>query len=94
MMPIMFLQEKSDAFQLFKRYLARVEKETCKSLKHLRYDRGGDFISNKFNILCNDRGIKRYMSAPRTPPQNGINERRNRSIMDYTRTLMMEKNVS
>ena len=45
-------------------------------------------------MFCNDRGIKRHTSAPRTPPQNGIVERRNRSIMDYARTLMMEKNVS
>ena len=34
------------------------------------------------------------MSAPRTPPQNGIAERRNRSIIDRARNLMMEKNVT
>ena len=34
------------------------------------------------------------MSALRTPPQNGMVERRNRSIMDYARTLMMENSVS
>ena len=33
------------------------------------------------------------MSAPRTPPQNGIAKRRNRSMMDFARTLMMDKNV-
>jgi len=75
-------------------YLAIVEKETWKSLKCLRFDRGGEFISNEFITFCNDRGIKRHMLALRTPPQNGIAERRNRSIMDCTRTLMMEKNVS
>ena len=37
----MFLKQKYDAFQMFKWYLARVEKETCKILKCLRYDRGG-----------------------------------------------------
>ena len=74
--------------------MARVEKETRKNLKCLRSARGGEFISNKFNIICNDRPIKRQMSAPRTPPQNGIAERRNRSIMDYARKLMMKKNVS
>ena len=65
---------------------------TWKSLKCLRSDRGGEFNSNKFEESCNDRGIKRQTSAPRTPPQNGIAKRRNRSIMDYARTLMMEKN--
>ena len=60
----------------------------------MRSDRGGEFISNEFNISCNDKGIKREMSPPRTPPHNGIVERRKRLIMDCARTLMMEKNVS
>ena len=74
--------------------MAIVEKETGKSLKCLRSNRGGEFISNEFNTLCNYRGIKIHMLAPRTPPQNGIVERRNRSIMGCARTLMMEKSVS
>ena len=79
---------------MFKWYLARVEKEIGKSLKCLRSDRGGEFISNEFEMFCNGRGIKRQTSTPKTPPQNGIVERRNRSIMDCDRTLMMEKNVA
>ena len=63
-------------------------------MKYLRSDRGGEFTSNEFEMFCNDRGIKRQTSAPRTPLQNGIVERRNRSIMDYARTLMMENNVA
>jgi hypothetical protein len=94
MMTVMFLKQKSDAFQMFKWYLARVEKETGKSLKCLRSDRGGEFTSNEFEIFCKERGIKRQTSAPRTPAQNGIAERRNRSILDCARTLMMEKNVA
>ena len=45
MMTVMFLKQKSDAFQMFKWYLARVEKETGKSLKCLISDRGGEFTS-------------------------------------------------
>ena len=44
---------------MFKCYLARVEKEIDKSLKCLRSDRGGEFTSHEFELLCNDRGIKR-----------------------------------
>ena len=46
MMIVMYLREKSEAFEKFKWYLARVEKETGKRLKCLRSDRGGEFISN------------------------------------------------
>ena len=44
---------------MFKSYLARVEKETGKSFRCLRSNRGGDFTSNEFNMFCNDSGIKR-----------------------------------
>ena len=54
----MHLKEKLEAFQKFKWYLA-IEKETTKKLKCLRSNRGGEFISNEFNNLCIERGIKR-----------------------------------
>ena len=79
---------------MFKWYVARVEKEIGKSLKCLRSDRGGEFTSNEFEIFCNDKGIKRQTSAPRTPPQNGIAKRRNRFVIDCARTLMMENIVA
>ena len=94
MMIVIFLKLKLDSFQIFKWYLARVQKETTKSLKCLRSHRGGEFTSREFEEFCNERGIKRQTSTPRTPPQNGIAERRNRLVIDYTRTLMMEKNVA
>ena len=75
-------------------YLAKVEKEIGKSLKCLRPNRGGEFTSNEFELFFNNRGIKRQTFVPRTPPQNGIVERRNKSIMDCDITLMMEKNVA
>ena len=63
-------------------------------MKCLRSNRGGEFTSNEFEILYNDRGIKRQTFSPRTPPQNGIAKRRNKTLMDYARTFMMEKNVA
>ena len=59
MMIVMYLREKSEAFEKFKWHLARLEKETGKRLKCLRSDRGGEFISNEFNNFCIERGIKR-----------------------------------
>ena len=59
MMTVMFLKNFFDAFQMFKWFLARVKKETGKNLKCLRSDRGGEFISRDFEMLFNDKGIKR-----------------------------------
>ena len=63
-------------------------------MKCLRSVRGGEFISNEFNNFCIERGIKRQVSTLGTPEQNGIAERRKRSIMDCEKTLMIEKNVA
>ena len=65
MMIVMFLKEKYDVFQFIKWYLAIFENEIGKSIKCLRSDRGGEFISNEFNILSNDKVVKRHMSTPR-----------------------------
>ena len=94
MMTIMYLRENSKAFEKFKWYLARVEKEIGKRLKCLRSERGGEFISNEFNNFWIERGIKRQVLALGTLEQNEIAERINRSIMDCEKTIIIEKNVA
>ena len=63
-------------------------------IKYLRSDRGEEFTSNEFNIFCEANGIKREFSAPRTPKQNGIVERRNRPVTKVTRAILDENHVS
>ena len=63
-------------------------------MKCLRLNKGGDFTSREFEMFYNDKGIKRHTFAPRTPPQNGITKRKNRSMINCARTLMMKKNVA
>ena len=55
MMTVMYLRNKSEAFEKFKWYLARVEKGIGKILKCLRSDRGGEFMSHEFNYFCIER---------------------------------------
>ncbi|MCI78542.1 copia-type polyprotein, partial [Trifolium medium] len=62
-----------------------VEKETNETICCLRTDRGGEFNSNDFREFCEDNGIKRQLTAAYTPQQNGIAERKNRTIMDMVR---------
>ena len=90
----MYLEEKYETFQKFKWFLEKVEKETWKKLKFLRLDKGSKFISNDSNEFYIEKWIKRQVSAPSTPHQNGIAKRRNRSIMDCARTLTIEKSVA
>ena len=71
-----------------------MKKESRRNLKCLSLDRGSELISNEFNKLNTKSEIKRQVLTPSTPQKNGIEERRNRSIIDCARTLMIEKNVA
>ncbi|GJW76447.1 ribonuclease H-like domain, reverse transcriptase, RNA-dependent DNA polymerase [Tanacetum coccineum] len=59
----------------------------------LRTDRGGEFTSNEFTQYCKENGITRQLTAPYSPQQNGVVERRNRTIMSTTRCMMKATNM-
>jgi hypothetical protein len=69
---VLFLKEKSEAFEKFKTYKDLVEIETELKIKILRSDNGGEFTSKEFSQFCENHGIKRQFSSPRTPQQNGV----------------------
>lgn len=56
-------------------------------------DRGGEFVSHEINSFCDDEGIKRYLTNPYTPQQNGVVERRNRTMMEMARSIMKHMSV-
>ncbi|CAL2272145.1 unnamed protein product [Prunus armeniaca] len=76
------LAEKSEALGMFKRFYARVEKESGKSIKAFRTDRGGEFNSHEFTSFCEMKGIQRHLTTPYTPQKNGAVERKNHTIMN------------
>ncbi|BBH07042.1 ADP glucose pyrophosphorylase large subunit 1 [Prunus dulcis] len=61
---------------------------TSSSLK-----RGGEFTSKEFNVFCVDHGIKRQLTAAYTPQQNGVAERKNRTVLNMVRCLLSEKEM-
>jgi len=70
-----------------------VEKETDMPIKSVRFDRGREFISSELMKYCEEQGIRRFLSAPYSPQQNGVAERKNRTILDMVRTMLKSKNV-
>ncbi|CAA0357000.1 unnamed protein product [Arabidopsis thaliana] len=82
------LKEKGDAFLKFRNFKALVEKECETRIQTFRTDRGGEFCSHEFNLFCEEAGIKRHLAAPYTPQQNGVVERRNRTLMEMTRSIL------
>ena len=59
-----------------------MEQETGKKITTFRTDRGEEFVSKEFNDYCESAGIRRHLTAPYTPQQNGVVERRNHTLMD------------
>ena len=90
---VYFLVEKSEAFSSFKHFKSMAEKQTGLFVKCLHTDRGGEFISNEFNEFCKHNGIKRQMTTAYTPQQNGIAERKNRTVMNMVRSMISNKNI-
>lgn len=87
------LKEKNEALEKFIIFKRVVEEETKSSIKTLRTDRGGEFTSNEFRIFCETSGINRHLTAPYSPQQNGLVERRNRTLMEMTRSILKHMSV-
>ncbi|GJV20172.1 retrovirus-related pol polyprotein from transposon TNT 1-94, partial [Tanacetum coccineum] len=90
---VYFLNEKSQAFEAFKKFKAMVEKEKGLKIKSMRSDRGGEFLSKEFNKFCEDNGIRRFLTAPYSPQQNGVVERKNRTILNMVRSMLKSKKM-
>ncbi|XP_049369600.1 uncharacterized protein LOC125834501 [Solanum verrucosum] len=69
---VYFMEEKSEVFSTFKSFKVRVENEAGKTIKAFRTDRGGEYCSKEFEVLCTDHGIRRELTAAYTPQQNGV----------------------
>ncbi|GJS84530.1 zinc finger, CCHC-type containing protein [Tanacetum coccineum] len=83
-----FLTSKDQAFDTFKEFRQRIKTEMRLKLRMLRTDRGGEFTSNEFTKYCKEHGIARQLTAPYSPQQNGVVERRNRTVLSTTRSMM------
>lgn len=90
---VYFLKFKSEAFETCKKFKVLVEKHSGRYIKTLRTDLGGEFCSDEFNTYCKEHGIQRELIAPRTPEQNGVAERKNRTVVEMARSMLKAKNL-
>ena len=69
---IYFLKAKSEVFEKFKEFKALIENLSDKKIKILRSDNGGEYTSKEFDAFCKYVGIKRELTTPYNPQQNGV----------------------
>lgn len=91
---IFFLKKKGEAFDMFRDFKALIENQIGKLIKAFRSDNLGEFTSNDFNDLCKDAGIKKEITVPYNPQQNGVAERKNRTILEVVRAMLHDQKLS
>ncbi|KAK8708165.1 hypothetical protein V6N13_059210 [Hibiscus sabdariffa] len=85
---IYLMRHKSEALERFKEFKNEVQNQHGKSIKALRSDRGGEYLSQDFDELLKECGIVSQLTPPGTPQWNGVSERRNRTLLDMVRSMM------
>lgn len=90
---IYFLKHKSEVAETFRKFKKLVENECGRTMKIVRSDNGTEYTSSSFKSICEDSGVQHQFTAPYSPQQNGVSERKNRSIMEMARCLMQEKEL-
>jgi hypothetical protein len=87
---VFFLQDKSETQSTLKRFLRRAQNEFELKVKKIRSDNGSEFKNLQVEEFLEEEGIKHEFSAPYTPQQNGVVERKNRTLIDMARTMLGE----
>ena len=91
---IYFLKSKTEVFEKFKEFKALIENLSNKRIKTLRSNNSGEYTSEEFEAFCKDVGIKRELTTPYNPQQNGVAERKNRTIMEVVKTMIYDQYLS
>jgi transposase InsO family protein len=91
---VYFMRKKSDVFEYFKEFKNMVEKQTGKYIKILRSDQGGEYTSGAFIKYCKSHGIVQQYMVPHTPQQNGVAERKNRTLVECAWSMLKGKNLT
>ena len=87
---IYVLKHKDEVFARFLEWKALVENSTGRKLKALRTDNGGEYTSKEFETYLKQNGIRHERTVHKTPEQNGVAERMNRTIVETARCMLAE----
>jgi transposase InsO family protein len=90
---VSLLSSKDQAALEIQRIQAAVERKSGNLLCALRTDRGGGFTAAQFSQYCAELGIQRELTAPYSPQQNGVVERRNQTILVAARCMTKAKGL-
>ncbi|XP_070008138.1 uncharacterized protein [Nicotiana sylvestris] len=85
---------KDETFEVFVVFVKKIQVKIESKVACIRLDHGTKFDNAKFDEFCNENGITHNFSAPRTPQKNGIVERKNRSLEEMARTMLIDSGIA
>ncbi|GJU31762.1 putative reverse transcriptase domain-containing protein, partial [Tanacetum coccineum] len=90
---VFFLATKDETSGILKSFITGVENLIDQRVKVIRCDNGTKFKNKEMNQFCERKGIKREFSVARTPQQNGVAERKNRTLIKATRIMLADSKL-
>ncbi|GJU04566.1 putative ribonuclease H-like domain-containing protein [Tanacetum coccineum] len=87
---VFFLATKDETSEILKTFITSIENIIDLRVKVIRCDNGTEFKNRVMNQFCEIKGIKREFSVARTPQQNGVAERKNRTLIEAARTMLAD----
>ncbi|GKB06542.1 retrotransposon protein, putative, ty1-copia subclass [Tanacetum coccineum] len=87
---VYLLKHNHEVFETFKIFQKEVENQLGKTIKSLRSDRRGEYMSQEFLDHLKYHGIIAHRTPPYTPHHNGVSERRNRTLLDMVRSMISQ----
>ncbi|GKD57307.1 putative ribonuclease H-like domain-containing protein [Tanacetum coccineum] len=90
---VFFLASKDETSGILKSFITEIENLVDKKVKIIRCNNGIEFKNKVMSEFCEKKGIKREFSVARTPQQNGVAERRNRTLIEATRTMLTDSKL-
>nr|GEY52679.1 retrotransposon protein, putative, Ty1-copia subclass [Tanacetum cinerariifolium] len=90
---VYLLKHKHEVFETFKVIQKEVENQLGKTIKSLRSDRGGEYMSQEFLDHLKDHRIIAHHTPSYTPQHNGVSERRNRTLLDMVRSMISQTTI-
>ncbi|GKA57508.1 putative ribonuclease H-like domain-containing protein [Tanacetum coccineum] len=87
---VFFLRTKDETSGILKDFIRQIENQLNQKVKTIRCDNGTKFKNRDFIEFCGSKGIKREYSNARTPQQNGVAERKNKTLIEAARTMLAD----
>ena len=89
---VYLLRSKDEALEMFQHFKNEMENQLDRKIKVIRSDRGGEYEA-PFGDFCQQNGIIHQTTAPYSPQQNGVAERKNRNLKEMMNALLLSSRL-